>query len=79
MLKNRPPKIYPFNLKVNCQKMSESQIYDLASKIVCIANSGGYLDTQIIGDDTIFIKGEASQEDYNKIWDALDAYNIILD
>ena len=71
-------KIYPFSLKVDCSKMLTEEMNELASKIICSTKSG-YLDTKIIGDDTIFVTGEVSKLDYEKIWDVLDAYNVIID
>lgn len=71
-------KIYPFNLKLDCRKMKSAEMKELASKIICSTKSG-YIDTKIIGDDTIFITGEVSKFDYEKIWDILDGYDVIID
>ena len=75
---NKPTKVYPFDLKLNCRKMQETQMYELASKIVC-STSEGYIDTQVIGNDTIFVKGEVTDFDYNKIWSVLEGYDVIVD
>ena len=75
---NKSTKVYPFDLKLNCRKMQEAQMYELANKIVN-SPSEGYINTQIIEDDTIFVKGAVTDLDYNKIWDVLAAYNAIVD
>ena len=71
-------KIYPFSLKIDCHKMTEAEMNEMTGEMVSSTKSG-YLDTKIIGEDTIFVTGEVTKMDYEKIWDILDKYNVIID
>ena len=75
---NKAAKVYPFDLKLNCRNMTDAEMYELESEIVC-STSSGYIDTQMIGDDTIFVKGEVTDFDYDKIWSILEGYDVIVD
>ena len=66
-------KTYPITLKIDCRNLAKSAIDELEEKLV------RWLDVQILGEDIIFADGDVTEFAYNRIWEILDHYNVIID
>ena len=66
-------KTYPVTFKLDCHNLTPPEIEELAEKLTA------YLEVEILGGDMIFADGEVTKFDYDRLWELVDKYDVILD
>ena len=73
MFENHERKKYPIMLKFDCRKMCKYEIIKFMEELL------PYGEVQGIGGVIVYIKGNVTNIQYEKIWAISDKYNVIID
>ncbi len=64
---------YPVALRFDCRKMEKSAIEEFAEKLM------PFLNVKIIGETIIYAKGNVTNLIYERVWEIVDKYNVVID